>query len=144
MIEIKQVNTQKELAAAIAIQLRIFTEEQGIPEAQILDGNEGATHMLAIDQGQPIATARLILKKNGESEMGRVGVLESHRKAGIGVALVKALEDIAVRKGVRKIVLYPHLSLESFYSHLGYTRASNSVIVVGGHDVITMQKSIDA
>ena len=144
MIAIKQVRTQQELEAAIDIQLSVFTEEQGIPESLCLEGNDEARHVLALDQGRPVATARLICRPDGDSELARVAVLPSHRQAGIGRALVLALEEIAVQCGARSIVLHPHLQLESFYARLGYARLTDAVEVVGGHELIAMSRLIES
>lgn len=142
MIRIKQAKTQEEIAAAIGIQLCVFTGEQGISETLCQEGNEDAYHVLALDRDQPVATARLILKPDGESELARVAVLASHRKAGIGAAMVQALEKIAMQQGAHSIVLCPHLYLESFYARLGYVRRHDSVEVVYGHELITMHKKL--
>jgi len=142
MIAIKQVTTQQDLEAAIAIQLRVFCEEQGIPESTCLEGNEDASHILALERSRPVATARVIFKPDGDGELARVAVLPSHRKAGIGRALVLALEEIAVQKGVRRITLKPHLHLESFYESLGYSRLNDVIDIVGDHKLITMVRIV--
>lgn len=142
MIAIKQVSTQQELEAAIVIQLKVFCEEQGISESLCLEGNDDASHVLAIERSTPVATARVICRPDGGAELARVAVLPSHRKAGIGRALVLALEEIAVQKGVRSITLKPHLHLESFYTRLGYSRLNDAIDVVGSHKLITMRKIV--
>ncbi len=142
MIAIRQVTTRQELEAAIVIQLKVFCEEQGIPESVCLEGNDDASHVLALERSRPVATARLICKPDGDAELARVAVLPSHRKAGIGRALVLALEEIAVQKSLRSITLKPHLHLESFYASLGYSRLNDATDVVGSHKLITMCKII--
>jgi predicted GNAT family N-acyltransferase len=143
MIAIKQVTTQRELEAAIVIQLRVFCEEQGIPKSLCLEGNDDASHVLALERSRPVATARVIYRPDGDGELARVAVLPSHRKAGIGRALVLALEEIAVQNGVRCLTLKPHLHLEPFYAGLGYTRLNDAIDIVGSHELITMQKIVN-
>lgn len=143
MFEVRQAITSTELEAAIAIQLKVFSGEQGIPEADCMHGNSEASHVLAFDDGQPVATGRLVLSPDGDAEVARIAVLPSHRKAGIGNDLVRALEDLAARQGARRLELHPHRYLQAFYERLGYTKSGDAVDVVGGHELITMCKTID-
>lgn len=142
MLAIKRVTTEQELAAAVSIQLTVFFEEQGIPEADCHEGNDVAHHVLACDGEKPVATARLICEQDGEGEVARVAVLASHRKMGIGRELVIALEKIAVSEGLHRITLHPHRYLEKFYAALGYRRTNEPAHVVGDHELVTMDKSI--
>lgn len=95
---------------AIVIQLKVFCEEQGISESLCLEGNDDASHVLALERSRPVATARVICRPDSDGELARVAVLPSNRKAGIGRALVLAPEEIAVQKDVRSITLKPLLS----------------------------------
>ncbi len=142
MVAIKPVTTDAEFNAAIAIQLRVFCREQGIPAADCHEGNDAARHVLALEGDEPVATARLICGQDGEGELARVAVLPSHRNTGIGRELVRALEEIAVREGVHGITLRPHRHLEPFYTSLGYSRLNDVVDVVAGHELIVMHKSV--
>ncbi len=143
MISIKPVTTDEEFAAAVGIQLSVFSGEQGIPEAACHEGNDAACHVLALDGEKPVATARLTCGRDGEGELARVAVLPGYRKGGIGRDLVIALEQIAVREGLHGIILRPHAYLESFYAALGYSRANDLVDVVGGCELITMHKRFE-
>ena len=142
MVAIKTVMTPQEFAAAECIQLDVFCREQGIPEPLCKDGNVNAHHILAMDGDRPVATARLTVGGNGVAELARIAVLPSHRSCGLGRALVRKLEEAAVQREVTELVLHPHLHLESFYASLGYSTSGASVDVVGGHDLITMRKTI--
>ena len=144
MVRIRQVDTNEDYDSAIAIQLAVFTDEQGIPRATCMEDNQCASHVLAFDGVEPVATARITCDKDDVAEIARVAVLPSHRRTGIGRNMVVELEAMARHQGAREIVLHPHRYLEAFYARLGYTRQSDTIDMVGGHDLITMTKFISS
>jgi predicted GNAT family N-acyltransferase len=143
VIKVNQVQGDDELAQAIALQQRVFHDEQGISAVEVADGNTGAVHVIACDsEGQVVATARLSLTDSDLGIIARVAVLPESRGAGVGPLLVQGLEDIARAAGKQRITLEPHESLEDFYSDLGYRRVSG-LKHVGPHQLITMEKRLD-
>ena len=142
MIRVKRAATREEIDSAVEIQLRVFTSEQGIAKRDCVEGNDSAVHLLAIDDEQAIATARLRLQSDEEAEVARVAVLPKHRGLGVGQRLVTELESIAQRRGVKRLVLHPHAHLERFYADLGYSRTDDPAYRVGRHQIITMHKSL--
>ena len=141
-MDIVIAKTPEQYQQAIAIQLAVFFEEQGIPEATCLEGNKDATHALALLDAVPIATARLLPLENAHAEIARVAVLPAHRGAGLGGRLVIALEEQARRLEIESVELHPHDYLEPFYERLGYRREDDSSEIVGGHRLLTMHKRL--
>ncbi len=73
-ISIKEVRTPGDLKLAQAIRVRVLEDEQGFPHdlnVDVLD--ESADHVLVLDDGVPVATARLT--GNGEEAVAKL----SHR-----------------------------------------------------------------
>lgn len=142
MPEIVRAQTERQIADAVRIQLAVFSDEQGIPRAACLADNENAYHMLAMDGGSAIATARLLEQDAGVGEIARVAVLPEYRGAGLGHLLVQALEAVAGELGLQRLILHPHHYLEPFYAGHGYARTGDAAEFIGGHELITMSKSL--
>ena len=58
---VKLVETEDERAAAYAIRIRVFVEEQGVPIEEELDhDDELASHAIAYWGGTPVGTGRMV------------------------------------------------------------------------------------
>ncbi len=81
-----------------------FCEEQGVPEENEFDEYDvdpSTDHILVYYEGQPAAVGRLrVVGDAGKLE--RICVLASHRKYGLGKAVVEKLESLAKEKGLKK------------------------------------------
>ncbi|MFC4030365.1 GNAT family N-acetyltransferase [Streptomyces polygonati] len=115
------------MAAVHAIRHEVFVVEQDVPADLEWDGKDDrAVHVLADGAG----TGRLLLgedaaRKNGgdphTAVLGRLAVLGTARRAGVGARLVRALEDEARRLGLRGVYLEAQAHAVAFYERLGYT-----------------------
>ena len=108
-------------AESIAIRRRVFIEEQGVPEADELDGREAeCVHFLARDaQGRAIGCARL-RPYGAQHKVERVAVLPELRGGGLGRDLMSAVEAHAHSAGARDLVLHAQASVVVFYERLGW------------------------
>ena len=116
-----QIAVTDDIAACIAIRRAVFIEEQNVPEAEEIDDlDDQALHLLATDNGQPVATARLFVK--GETgKIGRVAVMASHRGTGLGAQIMQACLDIlATQPGVTRAYLSAQTYALGFYEKLGF------------------------
>ncbi len=111
-----------DLAACHAIRRAVFIEEQNVPEAEEIDNLDAeALHVLAHDDGRPVATARLFIKGD-TGKIGRVAVLKSHRGTGLGAQIMRASLDILkAQPGVSKAFLSAQTQVIGFYETLGFT-----------------------
>lgn len=110
-----------DLAACHALRRRVFIEEQNVPEADEMDDlDDIAIHLLAHEDGQPLGTARLILKGD-TGKIGRVAVLAQARGRGLGAALMLAsLDALRARPGIRRAALSSQTHAIGFYEKLGF------------------------
>lgn len=110
-----------DLAACHALRRRVFIEEQNVPEADEMDDLDAtAIHLLAHEDGQPLGTARLILKGD-TGKIGRVAVLAQARGRGLGAALMRAaLDALRARPGIRRAALSSQTHAIGFYEKLGF------------------------
>jgi len=107
---------------AVAIRRRVFIEEQGVPEADELDGKDAErTHFLARDvRGRAVGCACL-RPYGAQHKVERVAVLPEHRGTGLGRDLMAAVEARARSVDARDLVLHAQASVVEFYEKLGWT-----------------------
>jgi ElaA protein len=111
-----------DLDTCFALRRTVFIEEQGVSEAEEMDGRDGeAHHTVATLEGRPVGCAR-ILFKGDTGKIGRVCVLQAARGKGIGAALVQACVDhIATLPGMTRAELGAQIHAIGFYEGLGFT-----------------------
>ena len=146
---IERVKDEAELFQALAIREVVFIEEQHVPETIERDAEDArAYHLLAIAEGHAIGTGRLVVLPacpSGESgtwgQIGRMAVLQSHRKYGIGSLLLAELEAEAKRKGLAGILVHAQLYALGFYERHGY-RPVGAVFEEAGIDHVEAHKRL--
>jgi ElaA protein len=115
------VSVTDDLATCLALRRVVFIEEQGVPEAEEVDGRDGeAVHLLARRDSVPVGTARILIAGD-TGKIGRVCVLPEARGIGAGTALVQAA--VAHLRGVPGVVrarLGAQVHALGFYERLGF------------------------
>ena len=116
------ISRTDDIATCHALRRAVFIEEQGVSEAEEVDGRDGAAlHVLATQNGKPMGCARLLVA-DGVAKIGRVCVLKDGRGTGLGAAIIEACLDIArMEPGVEKARLGAQTHALSFYEKLGFT-----------------------
>lgn len=104
-----------------ALRRAVFIEEQGVSEADEVDGRDGeALHLLARLDSTPVGSARLI-QMGDTLKIGRVCVLAEHRGKGLGEAIMRAALDVGrKRAGLRRALLGSQTHAIPFYERLGF------------------------
>lgn len=126
------------MAAARRIRQVVFCEEQGVSAADEWDGKDKTCeHFLLLDNGTPIACARLRPYTGGANKVERVAVLKEHRGRGAGAAIMQMLLE---RLGGKPVVLNAQLAVEGFYAKLGF-EPKDAVFSEAGIDHIHMVKT---
>jgi predicted GNAT family N-acyltransferase len=151
--ELRRIPGNGRLADAHTVRRTVFIEEQGVSEAEEMDGrDEAATHFVAYaaaggdsldrpDGGtsretsaddserggelRPVGTARLRIPEQGVAKPERVAVLASYRGEGIGRRLMEAIEREAREQGCVCARLHAQTAVEAFYRDMGYQTTSN-------------------
>ncbi|GAA5065541.1 hypothetical protein GCM10023336_46360 [Streptomyces similanensis] len=87
-------------------------------------------HVLAVrDDGVPLGTGRLLHGASaaartggaaGVGSLGRLAVTKEARGLGVGVALVRAVEEAARAHGLTAVDLHAQTHALGFYERLGY------------------------
>ncbi|MDQ0830389.1 putative GNAT family N-acyltransferase [Streptomyces sp. B4I13] len=118
--------------ACFAVRKEVFVGEQGVPEDLEYDEHDaGAVHLLAVrEDGAALGTGRLLYgeaaaaRTGGDLSVGSLGRLAVTREArglGVGVALVRAVEEAARARGLTAVDLHAQTQALGFYERLGYT-----------------------
>jgi predicted GNAT family N-acyltransferase len=120
------------LADAYALRQEVFTGEQGVDPAIDLDGrDELAEHAVVLDdEGAVVATARL-LDLGGVAAIGRVAVRRSLRGTGVGIAVMRVLEERALERGLSVVELHAQRAAEGFYARIGYVPFGEEYLEAG-------------
>lgn len=119
-VRVQRVFSLAELEKAFAIRRRVFVREQGVPEEIEMDrDDEGAIHLIALSSGNTVGTARVVIRQ-GSAKIGRMAVLKSYRRRGIGTELLKRAIWIAKRRGAQNIYLHAQVSVIGFYEAMGF------------------------
>jgi predicted GNAT family N-acyltransferase len=114
-----------------AVRKEVFVAEQGVPEDLEYDAYDTvAVHVLAVrEDGVPLGTGRLLYGSSAAEKvagdltlgsLGRLAVTQEARGLGVGVALVRAIEDAARALGLAAVDLHAQTHALGFYERLGY------------------------
>lgn len=141
-MEVTIGNDAELIKRAQSIRYQVFTLEQQIPKELDLDGlDEESIHALVVEQGKPIATARLTVKQGSTCTLARVAVTKAYRGAGVASKVVQALMGYAQSNGVDSIVIHAHSYLRNYYERFGF-EFIKEVEIVGEHQLIEMRHQI--
>jgi YbgC/YbaW family acyl-CoA thioester hydrolase len=130
-------------AAASALRLEVFVQEQQIPLALEQDAEDDrALHVLVRNRiGAPVATGRLLRTGPKVSRIGRVAVKRSLRGTGVGQVALQALVSAAKDRGDLEVMLHAQASATRFYLAQGFKAVGES-FKEAGIDHIEMVKSL--
>lgn len=113
--------------AARAVRHAVFVIEQNIPVELEWDAwDQSSRHAVVLGAGQqPIGTGRLLPAAFDSNSLdtghiGRMAVIASARRTGIGGGLLQALMQMALAQGCDDIVLHAQSYVAPFYARHGY------------------------
>ncbi|MCU0810281.1 MAG: GNAT family N-acetyltransferase [Thiobacillaceae bacterium] len=111
------------------IRRAVFIEEQGVPEELEWDDEDaGAIHLLAVDaDGTPIGCARLL----PDGHIGRMAVLQSWRRKGVGRALLHKALEVARAQGHAIVRLSAQTHAAGFYRRHGFIAQGHGYLEAG-------------
>ncbi|HOZ32697.1 MAG TPA: GNAT family N-acetyltransferase [Tabrizicola sp.] len=126
------IRVTRDIAACRALRREVFINEQGVSEADEVDGlDDSAIHLLAVDGDAPVGTARLLVK-GAVGKIGRVCVLPAARGTGLGAALIlAALEELRRVPGVTEARLGSQSHATGFYEKLGFVVEGDEFLDAG-------------
>ena len=140
-LEVRVARAAREVEAALALRERVFCGEQGVSIAAERDGRDrDATHLIALAEGEILATCRLLLA-DATVRLSRMAVERSMRRRGVGRAVLAAAEDWAREVGAQRITLHAQMPVKGLYEGAGYTSRGEPFVEEGIEHVL-MEKSV--
>ena len=127
-----RIDVTRDIATCQRLRRTVFIEEQGVSEADEVDGQDDtAIHLLALDGDRPVGTARILLKGD-IGKIGRVCVLAEARGTGLGAALIRAaLDELRRQPGVTAAYLGSQSHATGFYEKLGFVAEGDEFMDAG-------------
>ena len=124
MKTIRQADFESDNAAIRGVRFGVFVDEQHVPENIEMDDRDPlCIHVLAFDDASPIGTGRIDLAESGK--IGRLAVVSSKRRQGVGTALMEYLHGIAKNNALDMVWCNAQVSAVPFYEQLGYRVTSD-------------------
>lgn len=120
-----------ELKEIHAIRRAVFIEEQGVSEADEMDGTDiGAMHLLVREDGMPVATGRILIE-NETFTLGRIAVLKNLRGKKYGDFVMRLLIGKAFELGGNEQHLHSQTHAVKFYEKYGFKTVTDVYIEAG-------------
>jgi len=120
-IEVRKIQSNKELYECFKIRTIVFVEEQKVPAVEEIDEfeDESVHYVLVVDE-KIVGTARTRIIEN-YGKIQRVAILKEYRGKGFGKLLMeKIIEDLKQNKVLKYIKLGGQCSAQNFYEKLGF------------------------
>ncbi len=141
-VELKLVETEAEMEAALAVRMRVFVAEQSVPAEEELDDEDAtATHVIARHNELVVGTGRLLIRAEGTCQIGRMAVDQPWRRQGVGGQLLLYLEQEARSQGMSQVMLHAQEYVKGFYAAHGYLERGE-LFLEAGIPHIEMRKEI--
>jgi predicted GNAT family N-acyltransferase len=144
----------EDLAAAYALRHEVFVIGQDVPaELERDELDDGAQHVLAVDDGRVVGTGRLVdgridadlrLEAGTPGTVGTIGrmaVAAEARGSGVGRALLDALVDRARVLGLPAVELHAQVHAREFYERAGFVPFGD-VYLEAGIEHIGMRREL--
>ena len=114
---IKKADWLQDKTALRAIRERVFIKEQSVPiELEWDQYDDLATHWLALNGSEPVATVRLLR----DGHIGRMAVLKQYRGNGVGRQLLQAVIEECRHRQLFNSYLYAQTHAIAFYQRMGF------------------------
>ncbi len=140
--EVRTVTSQDEWAAAMALRHLVFVGEQRVPsELEHDEHDAAAVHVIAVSEGEVVATGRLVPEPPERGRIGRMAVAQELRRRGLGGRVLEHLEQEARRLKMVEVTLHAQLYVERFYTQRGYISQGEAFMEAGIRHV-TMAKRL--
>jgi predicted GNAT family N-acyltransferase len=123
-VEVFDIGDAPRLEEALAIRVRVFVEEQGVPPELEVDEHDrddpSARHALVRADDVAVAAGRYYAIETGSVQIGRMAVLPEWRGRGVGARLLAELVAEAEREGYRRAHLHAQTHAAEFYRKAGF------------------------
>ena len=113
------VHTPTQFMQAMSLRSTVYIGEQSCPYFEEFDGNDfSATHLIAYDRGEPVATIRIRYYAD-MAKPERLVIHPDYRRSRIAFAIVKATKEFCLKKGYTRIYGHAQQGKEDFWKLFG-------------------------
>ena len=144
-MEIIEPNTSAEFKIYYNLRYEVLRKPWFQPKGSERDEEEETSlHRMIIDEpnGKVVAVGRLQFNTIEEAQIRFMAVSNHYRGMGYGSKIVKALDNIARKKGSRKIILQSRENALQFYKSNGYTIVEKTHLLFGEIQHWLMEKEL--
>jgi predicted GNAT family N-acyltransferase len=128
VLRIELMGWENARALAAPIRFAVFVREQRVPaEIELDDMDARCIHVVAFEEKLPVGTGRLL----PDGHIGRMAVLKSHRRRGIGAAMLGRLIAAARDRGDRMVALSAQVHAVPFYRAHGFVEEGAEYLEAG-------------
>jgi len=131
-VEIIEPNTSDEFKIYYNLRYEVLRKPWLQPKgSEKDDGDKSSIHRMIIDEsnGKAVAVGRLQFNTSEEAQIRYMAVSDNYQLKGYGNIIVKTLEDIALNKGIRNIILQARENALKFYWKNGYEIIEKSYLL---------------
>jgi predicted GNAT family N-acyltransferase len=129
-VRVRDADFTADFASIRLVRERVFIDEQHVPRELEFDERDPlCRHVLAFEGDAPVGTGRLDLHYGGK--VGRVAVVATHRRRGVGAAVMQRLHTIAREQGQPRLWCHAQLTAVPFYESLGYVSSGATFLEAG-------------
>ena len=129
------------VAVANELRCKVFVDEQGVPEDEVIDGlNDKAVHVVIFVCSVPIATARVIRLDSKNYKIGLVAVAQSMRGRHLGEKVMRAAMDYISLCNGSNIFLTAQKQAVGFYEKLGFEQFGVAKCLESGFALVPMRR----
>lgn len=117
------ISEKRGLEDCFSVRKKVFVYEQRFDESLEFDEIDAiAQHICVYSRVKvAVATARLYLA-GGEYHCGRICILKGYRGRGLGIKLMKSIEEKAIELGADKLYISAQTRVSDFYEKAGFTK----------------------
>jgi predicted GNAT family N-acyltransferase len=116
---------------AYHIRLKVFSEEQGIPQNNELDEFDNTAYHCVIYLDEiPIACGRMNIINDG-AKICRIAVMKDSRRSGYATELCKHFISIAQQNGAKYVYLHAQTYITDLYRKIGFVSEGENFIEEG-------------
>lgn len=140
--EVMRATEEWQRAGAYSVRIEGMNRQHHIALRDEFDEHDcdGTDYIVILDDGYPVATCRFYEDSEDAVILGRVVVLPSYRKQGLGIRVIKEAEMWIAELGYREVIVDSRTEVTGFYSKLGYGFVDDEVKKNGTFECIRMHK----
>jgi predicted GNAT family N-acyltransferase len=129
-LRVRDADFTADFASIRHVRSIVFIDEQRVPrELEFDDRDASCRHVLVFDGDLPVGTGRIDLDYDGK--IGRLAVVASHRRAGVGRAIMQRLHEIAREQHQSRLWCHAQVTAVAFYERLGYVPSGPTFVEAG-------------